>query len=97
MIRRTPEQWKTLIQEQQSSGQNQSQFCQERNICPRYFSLRKKQLATYNKDMPGFIKLERVATPSPLPALTLRAGSVELVFHQPVKPEYVLALIRSLA
>lgn len=97
MIRRTSAEWKTLIQEQQISGLNQAQFCQERNICPRYFSVRKKQLMARDKATPGFIKIERVAAQTPTPAMTLRCGAVELVFHQPVNPDYMLALIRSLS
>jgi len=97
MIRRTSTEWKSLIQEQQASGLNQAQFCQERNICPRYFSVRKKQLMAPGKATPGFIKIERVAAQAPTPTVTLRCGPVELVFHQPVKPDYLLALIRSLS
>ncbi len=97
MIRRTPAEWKALIQEQQASGLNQAQFCLKRNICPRYFSLRKKQLITKDKAPAGFVKVERVAAPRQTPALTLRCGPVELVFHQPVAPDYLQALIKSLS
>jgi len=97
MIRRTPAEWKALIQEQQASGLNQAQFCQKRNICPRYFSLRKKRLTTNDKAPTGFVKVERVTAPRQIPALTLRCGPIELVFHQPVAPDFLQALIKSLS
>lgn len=97
MIRRTPAEWKALIQEQQASGLNQAPFCQKRNICPRYFSLRKKRLTTNDKAPTGFVKVERVTAPRQIPALTLRCGPIELVFHQPVAPDFLQALIKSLS
>ena len=45
MKKRTKAQWLELIQQQQASGQTQAQFCREHGVCPRYFSLRKKQLS----------------------------------------------------
>ena len=97
MTRRTPAQWKALIQEQQSSGLTQAQFCKGHNLCPRYFSLRKRQLATVAKATTAFVKVQSVAAPNHSPALTLRAGAVELIFHQPVAPDYLLSLIKSLS
>ena len=97
MIRRTPDQWKALIQEQQSSDLTQAQFCREHNLCPRYFSLRKKRLMKGTDNTSGFIKVQRVTAPSQTPALTLRMGTVELVFRQAVAPDYLLAVIKSLS
>ena len=44
MTRRTQEQWHELIEEQQTSGLNATTFCRDRQINPKYFSLRKQQL-----------------------------------------------------
>jgi len=42
MIRRSKEEWQTLMQAQKYSGINQMQFCKEHGQNPEYFSLRKK-------------------------------------------------------
>lgn len=45
MTRRTPEQWRILFAEHQASGLTQAQFCQQQGLCPKYFSLRRRQLS----------------------------------------------------
>ena len=44
MPRRTEEEWRDLIAQQQSSGVSAAKFCRERAITSKYFSTRKKQL-----------------------------------------------------
>ena len=44
MIRRTQGQWQALFEQQQDSGLNAAAFCRAQGICPRYFSLRRRQL-----------------------------------------------------
>lgn len=44
MKRRSSAQWCTLFQEQQGSGLNATAFCRAQGICPKYFSLRRRQL-----------------------------------------------------
>jgi len=46
MIKRSQEQWPRLFTEQQASGLKASEFCRDHNICPNYFSKRKKELLT---------------------------------------------------
>ena len=45
MIKRTPEQWQALFAAHQASGLNQAQFCKREGLCPKHFSLRRKQLS----------------------------------------------------
>lgn len=45
MVRRSPMQWRALFREQQTSGQNAATFCRARGLCPKYFSLRRRQLS----------------------------------------------------
>ena len=45
MKRRSPAQWRTLFQEQQNSGLNATAFSRAQGICPKYFSLRRRQLS----------------------------------------------------
>ena len=44
MNKRTPEQWHSLFAAHQASGLSQAQFCKEQRLCPKYFSLRRRQL-----------------------------------------------------
>ena len=44
MQRRSHEEWHALFQTQQASGQNMAEFCQAHGVCPKYFSLRRRQL-----------------------------------------------------
>jgi len=46
MSRRSEEEWRELITQQQSSGISAAQFCREHSINPKYFSTRKQQLSS---------------------------------------------------
>jgi hypothetical protein len=45
MVRRSPAQWRALFREQETSGQNAATFCRAHGLCPKYFSLRRRQLS----------------------------------------------------
>ena len=44
MIRRTQSQWRALFEAQTSSGLSAAVFCRQQSLCPKYFSIRKRQL-----------------------------------------------------
>jgi hypothetical protein len=44
MKKRTREQWQELLVQQEASGLSAAAFCQQHDLCPKYFSLRRKQL-----------------------------------------------------
>lgn len=44
MVKRTHAEWQTLFNEHDQSGLTAAAFCREKNLCPRYFSLRRRQL-----------------------------------------------------
>jgi hypothetical protein len=46
MTRRSQAQWRELIREQAASGLDAAAFCQARGVCPKYFSLRRRQLSS---------------------------------------------------
>jgi len=46
MTIRTQEQWHALVEAQKHSGLTQAKFCEQHDINPKYFSLRKSQLKT---------------------------------------------------
>ena len=43
-MRRSKEEWRRLFAEHESSGLTAAAFCREHSLCPKYFSLRKRQL-----------------------------------------------------
>ena len=45
MTRRTQAQWRELFREQDASGLSPAAFCRARALCPKYFSLRRRQLS----------------------------------------------------
>ena len=46
MVRRSQAQWRELFREQDASGLNAAAFCRSRGVCPKYFSLRRRQLSS---------------------------------------------------
>ncbi len=50
MNRRTKSDWQTLFTEHEQSGLTAAAFCLERNLNPKYFSLRRKQLQVNEAD-----------------------------------------------
>lgn len=46
MTRRSPAQWRELFREQEASGLNAAAFCRAHGVCPKYFSLRRRQLSS---------------------------------------------------
>ena len=50
MNRRTKSDWQALFTEHDQSGLTAVAFCQERNLNPKYFSLRRSQLQTKTED-----------------------------------------------
>ncbi len=45
MKRRTKEQWQELFAQHDTSDVLAAEFCQQNDLCPKYFSVRRKQLA----------------------------------------------------
>ena len=52
-MRRSKAEWQALVLEQQGSGLNASEFCRQRQINEKYFSLRKQAL---KKSASGFVQ-----------------------------------------
>lgn len=89
--------WPTLLKAFDQSGLTQVQFCQERNINPKYFSTRRSQLL--GKEKNNFIKVkaeepEKAEKPT---SLSLRLSSGELYFNTSVSPSYIASLVRALS
>lgn len=99
MKRRSQAQWRALFQQQQRSGQTAAVFCRSQGLCPKYFSLRRRQLlgevATVDT-VPAFVP---VAMPRPLeaPTLELRLGeSLQLRVPGSVPAAWLAELLHAL-
>jgi hypothetical protein len=62
MKRRTQAEWLSLFESHKNSGLSAAAFCKEQNVCPRYFSLRKKQLTSTHRSSSPLIKIQRTPT-----------------------------------
>lgn len=64
MIKRSEAQWRELFRQHKQSGLSAAAFCREHSLCPKYFSLRKKQLG----DKPAFVQVKsKPQTPAIVP------------------------------
>ncbi|WP_394203702.1 IS66 family insertion sequence element accessory protein TnpA [Marinagarivorans algicola] len=54
MKRRTETEWQVLIKEQAQSGLTATEFCKQRGISGKYFSLRKQRLLKTKPEPMGF-------------------------------------------
>ena len=78
---RTEEEWRSLFELHQQSGLSQSHFCQEQGLCPKYFSLRRKQLLGGRKEKqrkPRFIQAQPPVGVSSRVNFTYRGTVIEL-------------------
>ncbi len=91
MTRRTQAEWLELFEAHAQSGLTATAFCKERQICPNYFSTRKKQLL---KPESPFVQAV-VQSPSG-GAITLRYGKTTLSLSGDVSPAWVAQLIQAL-
>jgi hypothetical protein len=103
MVKRSEEEWRVLFAEQASSGLTARHFCMERKLCPKYFSLRKKQLGWEAEEktsscLPSpFVRLERIPKEHPKnPRVVLRLGRCEWEFMD-VCADWLVGLMRALA
>ena len=99
MNKRTPEQWRKLFAAHQASGLNQAQFCKEHKLCPKYFSLRRRQL---NAPSPPATKhttpLIQVQPPRPASymGVSLHYQGIEIRLPQ-ADPQFIANVVKQLA
>ena len=101
MVRRSKEDWAALLQAQKASGLNQTQFCQEHGLNPKYFSLRKKQILgmpALDDKHSNFVRLRRVSKVDKVSTtpIIVRFQSVELELPAATAP-FIAELIQCLA
>ena len=86
--------WEELLAEFDASGLTQTQFCKERDINPRYFSLQRSKLLKENKG-PDF---QRVDVQAPATTgLTIQVGRCRVVCPESMPITAFAQLVHSLA
>lgn len=100
--RRSKEDWQELIQRQADSGLSAQQFCRDNNVCPKYFSIRKKQLGLRQSAFVPALQSMSVGHDIPTRALTpvslaLQYGRCCLRFEAMPASAWLAQLIRALA
>lgn len=102
MIRRSPTQWHELFREQEASGLNAAAFCREHGVCPKYFSLRRRQLSSgaasddTTATMPAFAPVT-VRRSAEAPALEVRWGAtLSLRVPIAVSPRWLIEVLHGL-
>ena len=94
MSRRNKYDWPTLFQEFHHSGLSQAQFCSDRGMNAKYFSLcyakhQREQQSNFTRAEVSPVKQQRSG-------VVLRLNHGELHFDVSVDPTYIASLIRAL-
>ncbi len=99
MTKRAPEQWHALFAAQQASGLNQAQFCKQQGLCPKHFSLRRRQLLEDNQEAPPthqWITVQPMAEHSPEAQISMNYQGAELHFSS-ADAVFIAHVIKQLA
>jgi hypothetical protein len=101
MAKRTPQQWRELIQKQSESGQTATAFCAAHGINPKYFSLQKNKLnhrdknnLKHEKTHSNFIALK---PPTTIEAISLTIGELNIKIPANTSLHWLIELIRGLS
>ena len=101
MKRRSREAWHALFQAQATSGVTAAAFCREQGVCPKYFSLRRRQLLS--ESLPKAAQIARsVFVPVAIPrsealALEVQVGAtLQLRLPTSVSPQWLADVLRAL-
>lgn len=104
MKRRSNEQWRELFSQHNTSGLSAAAFCQQHDLCPKYFSLRRKQLMKNNGEVEtGFVRVQvkqetkRKACGVTAASLIIHSNAGQLVFGTLPAPQWLAQLLRDLA
>ena len=101
MKRRSKEDWQELILRQAESGLSAQQFCRDNDVCPKYFSIRKKQLGLRQSAFVPVLQSKRSIPEIPAPtlksaSLVLRHGECCLHFEGIPDSTWLAQLVREL-
>lgn len=98
MNRRTKSDWQDLFNEHKQSGLTAVAFCQERNLNPKYFCLRRKQLQPNNKNTAASaFTAVTLPSSSATPMIELQINdTVKLSLPQTISPTWLVDFIHQL-
>lgn len=104
MKKRSNEQWQEFFSQHDTSGLSAAAFCQQHDLCPKYFSLRRKQLMKNNGEVEtGFVRAQvkqetkRDVSDVIATSLTIHCNAGQLVFGALPQPGWLAQLLRDLA
>ena len=103
MIKRTPDQWRALFAAHDESDLTAAAFCREQGLCPKYFSVRRRQLnagsvptSKPKASQPAFTPVSMPVIPnSPMIEIRLSDG-VQLHVPLAVSPQWLGTLLQQL-
>lgn len=97
MIKRSEVQWRELFEAHSRSGLSAAAFCREKKLCPKYFSLRRRQLsgAAAKPKAKAFVAARLSSLPS-LAVIEVQAGLVRLRLPGSIPADWLAALVRGL-
>ncbi len=102
MKKRNEQEWRDLFAQHAVSGLSAQQFCKTNDLCPKHFSMRKKQLGLGQSAFMPIVQAKH-STPASLPpkntvpTLVLRQGSCALYFETMPAPDWLAQFVRALA
>lgn len=95
MIKRSEGQWRELFEAHARSGLSAAAFCREKKLCPKYFSLRRRQLCgeVVKPKAPAFVAA-RVAPVTWV--IEVQIGLVRVRLPESVPAKWVAELVQGL-
>lgn len=103
MIKRTESEWLVLFKAHQQSGLTAAGFCRKKNLCPQYFSLRRRQLSGVQASKKPKIKKQPFIKASIPPVahrhaenITLRYGGSNLTLPSTADVTWLATLVKAL-
>ena len=98
MKRRSKSEWQGLIDQYEASGLTQTKFCEENDLCVKYFGLKKKKLSQSSTTVSSsFIKLSSSSNSAQSDHLvTIRVNGVSVELPKTIGPIFVAELVKSL-
>jgi len=103
-MKRTEPEWRTLFAEHAASGLSAAAYCRQHQLCPKYFSLRRRQLGWVNdidqSQSPDKSSehtfVQASLSPAPTPAIEITHQSLTLRLPPSMSADWVAALVKQL-
>lgn len=100
MKKRSREEWRELFTQQEASGLSAAVFCKQNDLCPKHFSVRRKQLGWKAGEVEtGFVRAVKQETDAHrmTTSLVIHCHVGQLVFGALPQPGWLAQLLKALA